>query len=440
MSFVYISKIYKEDSQRNIDALSNKYHDIQKLQEELTILCSETLIIENAITGKAVLIKPNWVTNDRKADDKICLRTNDNFLIAVLRLILTLSPKKVIIGDAPIQGCVWNLVYTKNLRNEIIKLENEFNTKILVKDFRRVTFNPNNNILEENKKSLDEFNIIDLKERSFLEPITNNKNQFRVTEYNPDRFIESHAIGKHKYCITKDFFDVDTVISLPKVKTHQKSGITAALKNLVGINGDKDFLPHHRKGGTSFGGDCYPGGNYFRLFAEYALDNANRVRGHKSYKIWKLVSKVAWRLSFPDKVHQLAAGWHGNDTTWRMVLDLNLIANHVNKKGQIEDTPIRKIYSICDGIIGGQGDGPLNPTPLPLGIISFTDNSTLNDICMATLMGFDYKKIPLLKSAKMFIDNDFCVKFEGKKMKIKDLKNFSIKTLPPPGWIEYFKK
>lgn len=439
MSFVYISKIYRNDSQRNIEVLSNEYSEISKLLEILSSLCSETFINENAISGKSILIKPNWVTNDRKDDDYLCLRTNDIFLLAVIRLVLSFQPKIIIIGDAPIQGCIWDLVYNEKLKKEIVNLEQEFKIQILVKDFRRVTFDQRFNKLVENRKPLDEYVLVDLKDKSFLEPITTRKNRFRVTEYNPDRFVESHTIGKHRYCIAKDFFNVDTVISLPKVKTHQKSGITAALKNLVGINGDKDFLPHHRIGGTSRGGDCYPGGNYFRRIAEYALDNANRHKGGRGYPIWKIVSKLAWRLSFPGEVHHLAAGWYGNDTTWRMVLDLNLIANFVNKDGFIEDSPIRKVYSICDGIVGGQGDGPLNPSPLPLGIISFTDNSALNDICMAILMGFDYHNIPLLNFANSFINSDYRLMFDGKPIKLESLKKYSIITIPPPGWVDFFK-
>ena len=41
----------------------------------------------------------------------------------------------------------------------------------------------------------------------------------------------------------------------PKWKPHSKSGMTAALKNLVGINGDKAYLPHFSTGAPSWGGD-----------------------------------------------------------------------------------------------------------------------------------------------------------------------------------------
>jgi hypothetical protein len=231
------------------------------------------------------------------------------------------------------------------------------------------------------------------------------------------------------------------VLSLPKVKTHQKAGITAALKNIVGLNGDKDFLPHHRIGGTDIGGDCYPGGNKFRYWSELAMDNANRRRGQAGYRFWQKLSSVLWRLSFPKNVHQMSAGWYGNDTTWRMVMDLNLIALYGKPDGTLSQTPQREIYSLCDGIIGGQGDGPLSPDPLPLGVICFTNNSYAADVCLASLMGFDYQRMPLLAAAESLVNKDFvCISVNHKRVDLVQLKKLAIPTRPPSGWVDYFAK
>ena len=54
------------------------------------------------------------------------------------------------------------------------------------------------------------------------------------------------------------------------------------------------------------------------------------------------------------------------------------------------------MYSLSDGIIGGQGDGPLKPEPLALGFLSLTNDSALNDLALATLMGMEIEKVPLL--------------------------------------------
>jgi hypothetical protein len=242
----------------------------------------------------------------------------------------------------------------------------------------------------------------------------------------------------HKYCITKDLFESEVIITIPKVKTHQKAGITNALKILVGINGDKDFLPHHRKGSEKNGGDCYPGKNILLGLSENVIDEANRHRGNWMYKPLVYLSLLFWKFSLPSPKHNLGAAWHGNDTTWRMTLDLNLIAGYGRNDGTFADNPQRVIYSLSDGIIGGQGDGPLNADPLPLGIICFSNSAAKADAVIATFMGFQINKIPLIFNAlkKETIENSAII-LNGVPISIDDLKNISIKTTPPPGWLDY---
>jgi len=328
---------------------------------------------------------------------------------------------------------------SKYFVDETVRLSKYFNIPVIIKDFRRTIFYPEENKLVSEKKSLDYYTIFDMGSKSFLEPVSpEGKNVFRVTDYNPDRLAMSHKKGVHKYCITKELFKADLILSLPKVKTHQKAGITAALKNLVGLNGDKDFLPHHRIGGTGFGGDCYPGKNYLRYGSELILDLANRNRGKFMYKFLRRTGSLTWKLSFPGDEHDLAAAWFGNDTTWRMVMDLNTIALYGKESGEIANTPQRKIYSLCDGIIGGEGDGPLNPEPLNLGIISFSDNSYLTDLCMGVLMGLKIEKIPLLRYAKKMVNlKTSKIYFNDNDINFLDLKKYSVKAKLPPGWKRY---
>ena len=81
-----------------------------------------------------------------------------------------------------------------------------------------------------------------------------------------------HAPGRHRYVIAREIIEADVVFSLPKLKTHERAGLTGALKNFVGINGHKDCLPHHRKGGSLAGGDCYEGRSAFKGLLEDLLD------------------------------------------------------------------------------------------------------------------------------------------------------------------------
>lgn len=438
--FVNIASVFSAAEDRTLSALMAVYQNAALLEASIKEVMKNGFDEKN-IQDKKVLLKPNWVKHSLVENDEWCLRTHDQILLAILKIVLELKPQSVLIGDAPIQGCHWDKVITKGLKDQISGLSNEYGIPVSIKDFRRVTFEPSKNNPEGERNPITDYLIFDLGNESYLEPITrSDKKQFRVTNYDPDRLAESHGPGVHKYCITRELFDADVVISLPKVKTHQKAGITAALKNIVGLNGDKDFLPHHRLGGTGFGGDCYPGKNYLRYLSELSIDFANRRQGRFSYWLGCKTSSLLWKLSLPEKEHQPAAGWHGNDTTWRMVLDLNKIVICGKADGSLTKEPQRQLFSLSDGIIGGQGDGPLNPDPLPLGIISFTNHAGMHDLAMAKLMGFEVDKIPLLKTAAILSKKDkFHMTWNGAKVTLNDLKKQAVKTTPPSGWVNYLK-
>jgi len=437
--FVDIIPYWEKEEDRTIEKLSSVYDNYDLLYQSIKSLITKHIDIRD-IKNKNVLLKPNLVNHNKNEFDKICLCTHENFILVTLEIILELNPRSVLIGDAPIQGCKWDLLLSDYFYKKVESLSNKFNIRVSIKDFRRVTFDTKLNILENERNSLDEYIIFDIGKKSYLEDITSDKKQFRVTCYDPDRLSESHNFGTHKYCIRKDVFECDTVITLPKIKTHQKSGLTNSLKILVGINGDKDYLPHHRIGALGHGGDCYKGYHPLRRLSELILDEANRNRGKRIYKFYSYLSAALWKLSFPKPEQNLAAGWYGNDTVWRMVMDLNLIAIFGKKDGTIADEPQRTLYTLCDGIIGGEGNGPLSPDPLPLGIISFSNDSYLMDEIIGYLFRMNIDKIPLLKEArKINKGKDIDLFLRGEKTTLEDIKKYSTDVIMPPGWVNYNK-
>ena len=433
-NFLNLFSFCNSPENRTVEYLSSVYSDIGRLTEVIEEITKDQLKAES-IRSKKVLLKPNWVTHSTRPKDHLCLRTNDNFVLSILTYILKNNPSKVIIADAPIQRCEWDKMLSFPFLAEIGKLSDKFNIPVEIIDLRRKKINIRQRNIVTGGRPLSDYVIVDVGGLSYLEPITiPNETRFRVTCYDPERMREAHSQGIHKYCIGKEFFEADVIISLPKIKTHEKTGITGALKNLVGINGDKDFLPHHRIGGTRRGGDCYPGNSILRYWAELALDRANHRSVGSWY--WRYVSAILWRLSIPGPEHHLAAGWYGNDTVWRMVLDLNLIAEYGRPNGTISQFKQRQIFSICDAIIAGQGDGPLRPEPLPLGIVSFTDNSAQNDRIMAILMGLDPDKIPLFKNSFHTTDLQ-SITLNGKQIEMDKLTHFAQSALLPAGWNNY---
>lgn len=77
-------------------------------------------------------------------------------------------------------------------------------------------------------------------------------------DYDAGEVNRHHSGGRHEYLIAGSAIRCDVIFNLPKLKTHKKAGITVSLKNLVGINGDKNWLPHHTEGDPSSGGDEHP--------------------------------------------------------------------------------------------------------------------------------------------------------------------------------------
>lgn len=438
--FVRLVSCFTSPEERNLDYLANVYDDNDKLSRIVNNLFGDEFLA--SIASKRVLLKPNWVKHSYNEGDDLCLRTNSNLLLVILEVVLKQNPQSVIIGDAPIQGCRWTDVVDSTLEKNIQNLSEIYKIPVVIKDFRRRVFSPGANKVVVERNHLSEYIIFDVAEKSFLEPISTKGGNFRVTDYDYERLAITHKLGTHKYCITKQIVDSDVVISIPKIKTHQKTGMTGALKNIVGLNGDKDFLPHHRVGGDKNEGDCYPGFNLLRKCSEWTLDRANKHQGTKSYVALRRISSLLWMLSFPKPVHNLGAAWHGNDTCWRMVMDLNKIIIFGKKDGTLSNEPQRQLFSFCDAIIGGQGDGPLFPYPLPLGMLSFTNDSALNDICMTQFMGFDADKITLIKVAKEMSDfSTATVSLNGILLEdIDELSKYSIKTEAAPGWIDFLNQ
>lgn len=419
---------------RTVEYLQKYYTDRYRLTAIMESVINEDFL--QLLRGKKIFIKPNWVRHSLKLNDDICLRTHDNFVLCFLEIVLRNGAKSVTIGDSPIQGCDWDKMHSSSFLCEIKQLSERFNIDVLIKDFRKVVFNTDINKIEKERRNNADYLFFDLKERSYLDDISDGR--FRITCYPSDRLNKSHTKGKHIYCIVKEIFESDIVISLPKLKTHQKTGITGALKNIVGINGDKDYLPHHRVGGTKIGGDCYPGNNVLRSVAEFFSDLSNQFQGDYRFNLLRKLSNLSWKLSCPKQVHQLAAGWYGNDTCWRMVADLNHIIRYGTQEGKLSDIPQRCVYSLADGIIGGQGNGPLDPLPLPLGVVCFSNSSPLLDVALCHLMNFDPQKINLIKYALSEVDKQcFDLNINHCKSLISDLKKYAVNTLPPPGWSEF---
>jgi uncharacterized protein (DUF362 family) len=223
---------------------------------------------------------------------------------------------------------------------------------------------------------------------------------------------EFHNQAHHKYSIPNTLLNADLVLSVAKLKTHRKSGVTLSLKNAVGITNEKRALPHHRAGSPSRGGDAVADGarpdawleDTFRdimLSHRYGRHVLRLVGPPLRVSGRRLIQSVCARLrpSALPEATVVEGDWYGNDTVWRMALDLNRVLMFAGRKGELTPQPQRHYMAIIDGIVAGEGEGPLYPDPVPAGVLMAGCHPVTVDLVAGTLMGYDYTAIPILREA-----------------------------------------
>lgn len=202
--------------------------------------------------------------------------------------------------------------------------------------------------------------------------------------------VPHHSEQRHEYSIPRTLLDADVVINLPKLKTHKKTGVTLSLKSVIGLTNEKYWLPHFTEGDPSVGGDEFDRPQGLREVVENKLSRFPLPGDHS------LVARAP-RLGAPPKV--IDGSWEGNNTLWRTILDLNRILFFADRDGALRGEPQRRYLTIVDGIIAGEGEGPLGATPVRAGVLIGGFDPSVVDAVASREMGFDPARIPLVREA-----------------------------------------
>lgn len=373
--------------------------------------------------GAKVLIKPNFVIHKNQRNGGLLpLITHQEIIKTVVAEVLKAEPSQVIVGDAPVQSCNFDALLRETKldewANDLRQKDARFKGII---DFRRTISNFAGGVrqAEENLRGMENFVLFNLGKDSLLEPLTDDKNSFRVTSYDPRLMAKTHSPGNHQYLVAREVIEADVVINLPKLKTHKKAGITNALKNLVGINGNKEFLPHHRIGAPETGGDCYPEKDLVKRGLETIFDWQNMTTSPAKGKLLATVGTQFERvLRLQGDEIGIEGAWSGNETVPRMCLDLNRVLLYGKADATFSEIVQRRVLHVVDAVVAGQGDGPLASDALPLNLILAGENASAIDWVGAHLLGYDARKIPLLVHA-----------FESFRWRIADFQTDEIELL-----------
>ena len=313
------------------------------------------------VPGNRVFIKPNWVASRWREscphkDTLYSVITHPAVIEAVADYVAEALQGRgeIIIGDNPsIDADFAELMEFTGIR----KLEKKYDVKTTVLDLRPLVCD---NLDNYGKKDLmvsqtgdpDGKVEVNLGKESLLYGI--DPARFRGVFDEREETIASHTGETQLYTFAKSLYNADVYISIPKMKTHQNVGVTLNLKGLVGSISNKNQLVHWQVGYPEIHGDEYP-------------------------------TKEAWEEGQTAKVKHRGA-WPGNDTIWRMVVDLY---RAMLKKDRV-------CLSIVDGVVAGEGQGPFCPTSKNANTIIVGDNLLDVDMVTARYMGFDPQKVKYL--------------------------------------------
>jgi uncharacterized protein (DUF362 family) len=409
-----------------------------------------------------VIIKPNWVNHSHldKPDDWDYVITHPDVITAVIIKVLKFLNEngEITICDSPEGETDFARLlslYPVDLWKE---KAHEKGVKLSILDLRDFCWKKSDGIIvDRTRLPGDPAGNVDVNLQGRKSEFLNHQKSPRGyygADFNMTETNKAHDGFNNLYRVSKTVIEADVFINIPKLKTHKKGGITCCLKNLVGINTYKNYLPHHSEGSVKEKGDQFPGENInskiegplMAFLKQNLLQNTTIAKWFKPFK------KMG-RLIFGDTNKVIRSGnWYGNDTIWRMILDLNKVLFYAGTDGAMRPSDFiqaKKYIGIVDGILGGQGNGPLYPDPIQAGFLITGSNPVSIDVVCARVMGFDPAKIPAIKNAFAikeypicdFAEEDIIIHFKSGQYTLKDFPAENIVHFEPHyGWkghIEY---
>jgi uncharacterized protein (DUF362 family) len=360
--------------------------------------------------GMTVVIKPNFVLSRHKeGKDVFGIITHPSVLRAVADYcwIALRGSGKVIVADAPQYDCNFTELVEATQLDEVCDFYCRFSgPSVELLDLRGywsakrhfpsmiipLPGDPRGNL------------VVNLSKQSALYGQPSDKLYGAV--YQRNELIEHHSGETHEYQVSGTIMSADVVISVPKLKVHKKVGVTLNGKGLVGITTNKNLLIHYRLTTPSEGGDQFPDGwltpmeqrliRLERWMYDHLLARRNRCLEYVHRAAYWLHGRFIKPLGItvPAEKRLLDSGnWYGNDSAWRMVVDLLYLFYFADAQGQLRTTPQRRMFSVVDGVIGGENKGPLVPDPKPGGVLLAGENLVAVDLVATRLMGFDPMKL-----------------------------------------------
>lgn len=408
--------------------------------------------------GQRVLIKPNLVEDRHyRGGDINCLITHGSVIRAVMDYVFIAlkGEGQVTVGDAPVLSTKFAVAAEKAHLPEVIEFyKSQPIPELRVLDFRTVAGELDERFhvtrWVEGQGDPEGNTTFELNENSMFAPIADLTDKLRLPHYRIGDTDDYHKGTRHRYMVPRAVTEADIIINLPKMKTHCKAGVTGAMKNFVGTVARRHCFTNYREGAPEQGGDEYPKASFIKSMSEHL---ERLIDGNQTPVVRPLLS-LAFRVN--ERIRRMLGidgirdgAWRGNDTVWRAILDLVRIAYYGGPDAVMADNKRRRIFTLIDGIISGEDEGPLEAKAKKTDCVLAGMNPIATDAVMATLMNHNWEKIPTIREGAAVEQwpifegsiNDIYVHYEGTAYPLADVPELNIcePFLPAFGWRNYIE-
>ena len=355
--------------------------------------------------GQSIILKPNWVKESHlyRPNDWDYVITHPIIITAVLEAALRLLNGKgaITVTDGPQTDSSFKKIMRIMQPNKWVRMGTHYGVPVKVLDLREDEWvNVGDITVDKRKLPGDPKGSTEINLEEEVSEFFGHKKSVRGyygADYDIHETNRAHDGHNNLYRVSKTVIESDVFINIPKMKTHKKAGITCCLKNLVGINTYKNFLPHHNEGSAVEGGDQFPGNKVKNRIEGRIMAKLKQglLQNQKLAPLFIPVKKVGKKIFGSTEEVVRSGNWHGNDTLWRMILDLNKILFFSNPDGTMRE-PFsdnkKKYIGVVDGVYAGEGNGPMAPDKRTAGVLIAGTCPVGIDCVCAKLMGFDYHR------------------------------------------------
>lgn len=406
--------------------------------------------------GNTVLIKPNFVRGTHIWGEKgvRAMITNLSVIRPIIDYVLLASKGnvRIILGDAPIRDSDWGMILKYSNAEQLVEFYRDKGYQIELIDFRKdFAINNKDQVYEKTvanpARSPQDYVEIDIGSDSMLCEIIDSNYNFEMGGVKRGTISKYHNEKHNTYLFPREVLEADVFINVPKLKTHRMAGLTCAMKNLIGINGEKERIAHYRRGVKGKNSDEFEK-FYLKIYLReriWTFLKAIEKPWSRQVMTWgkKFVQKFIWHGKTFEETYALnppkeyrEGGWKGNDTLWRCAVDINRILLYADKEGKMRDKQQRKYFCVVDAVVAGEGEGPLANTPKQAGIVMGGTNPVMIDYAAAKVMNFNYLLLPMIKRA--FAPHKFALIYKkAKEVQIGSNvteNEYCMDFVPTSGW------